>query len=77
MLQVFCLDGDGSVIMHMGALSIIGQTNPRNFKHIIFNNGAHDSVGGQPTAAYESRFSLIEIANGNGYRQVCYIWFIF
>ncbi|KAJ9579328.1 hypothetical protein L9F63_024564, partial [Diploptera punctata] len=68
--QVFCLDGDGSVIMHMGALSIVGQTSPRNFKHIIFNNGAHDSVGGQPTAAQNSKkFSLTEIAIGNGYLE--------
>ncbi len=51
--QVFCLDGDGSLIMHMGSLGIIGSKSPRNFKHIILTNAAHESVGGQPTVGYE------------------------
>jgi phosphonopyruvate decarboxylase len=69
--QVFCLDGDASVIMHMGALSIIGQMCPRNLKHVVLNNGAHDSVGGQQTAACNSSsFHLTEIAVSNGYTQV-------
>jgi hypothetical protein len=71
--QVFCLDGDASVIMHMGALSIIGQMSPRNLKHIVFNNGVHDSVGGQQTAAFNSsKFHLTDIAINNGYTQVLY-----
>ena len=71
MFQVFCLDGDASVIMHMGALSIIGQMRPRNLKHVVFNNGAHDSVGGQQTAAFNSStFHLTKIAVSNGYTQV-------
>lgn len=49
--NVLCLDGDGAMLMHMGGLSVIGQTGPSNFKHILLNNGVHDSVGGQPTAA--------------------------
>ena len=48
---VWCLDGDGSLIMHLGSLAVIGNTRPRNLKHIIFNNYSHDSVGGQATAA--------------------------
>ena len=44
-----CFDGDGAAIMHMGSLAIIGQSSLENFTHIIFNNGVHDSVGGQPT----------------------------
>jgi hypothetical protein len=76
--QIFCLDGDASVIMHMGALSIIGQISPRNLKHIVFNNGAHDSVGGQQTAAFNSsKFHLTEIAVNNGYTQVQYRNFLF
>ena len=62
--QVFCFDGDGALIMHMGALSVIGQIKPVNFKHIIFNNFAHDSVGGQPTAAGNIDIPLIAKANG-------------
>ena len=46
---VYCFDGDGATLMHTGSLGIIGDLKPSNYKHIIFNNGAHDSVGGQPT----------------------------
>jgi len=62
--QVYCFDGDGSVIMHMGSLAIIGQQSPKNFKHIVFNNGAHDSVGGQPTTGFEIDLQLIAKACG-------------
>ena len=58
--QIFCLDGDGAVIMHMGSLGIIGSKSPKNFKHIVINNGAHDSVGGQPTVGYE--IDIVSIA---------------
>uniref|UniRef100_A0A7S4JHC3 phosphoenolpyruvate mutase n=1 Tax=Paramoeba aestuarina TaxID=180227 RepID=A0A7S4JHC3_9EUKA len=46
---VYCLDGDGSLIMHMGSLVTAGQSGLSNFKHVVLNNGVHDSVGGQPT----------------------------
>ena len=49
--QVFCLDGDGSLIMHMGSLAINAASKASNFHHLVFNNNVHDSVGGQPTAA--------------------------
>ena len=64
---VYCFDGDGAVIMHMGHLAIIGQVKPENFRHIVFNNLVHDSVGGQPTAA--SSISLAKIAEANGYKK--------
>ncbi|OWF51607.1 uncharacterized protein LOC110448928 [Mizuhopecten yessoensis] len=68
--QVFCLDGDGAALMHMGTMGTIGQSEQTNFKHIIFNNGAHDSVGGQPTvAAHHSSFCFSTIAKGCGYRE--------
>jgi len=66
--KVYCLDGDGSVIMHMGALGIIGSQCPTNFIHIILNNGAHDSVGGQPTVGHD--IDLIAIAEACGYNNV-------
>ena len=47
--RVWCFDGDGAVIMHMGGLAIIASKEPMNLVHVVFNNGAHDSVGGQPT----------------------------
>ena len=46
--NVYCFDGDGAILMHTGSLGMIGDLGVENFKHIIFNNGAHDSVGGQP-----------------------------
>ena len=48
---VWCLDGDGSLIMHLGSLTVIGHHQPHNLKHVVFNNYSHDSVGGQETAA--------------------------
>ncbi len=66
--KVFCLDGDGSVIMHMGSLGVIGSNAPDNFKHIILNNGAHDSVGGQPTIGFD--ISIPAIAKECGYKKV-------
>lgn len=66
--NVYCLDGDGSLIMHMGSLAIVGEKSPANFKHVILNNGAHDSVGGQPTAA--PGMDIPAIASACGYKTV-------
>ncbi|XP_076114542.1 phosphonopyruvate decarboxylase-like isoform X2 [Mytilus galloprovincialis] len=68
--QVFCLDGDGAAIMHLGSMASIGQNGPANLKHVIINNGAHDSVGGQPSdAKNHDTFSFVKIAEGCGYKQ--------
>lgn len=61
---VICLDGDGSVIMHMGALGVIAIAGPANLLHIVINNGAHDSVGGQPTVGYDIDIPGVAIACG-------------
>lgn len=66
--NVFCLDGDGAFIMHMGAISNIGDLAPQNYKHIIFNNGAHESVGGQPTLGFQ--LDIPSIAKACGYKEV-------
>jgi len=66
--QVFCFDGDGALLMHMGGLAIIACSNSRNFKHIVFNNSAHDSVGGQPTVG--DRVDITSIARSCGYKWV-------
>jgi phosphonopyruvate decarboxylase len=66
--QVYCLDGDGALIMHMGVLTTIGQQDVPNFKHIVLNNGSHDSVGGQPTAGFE--IDIPAIAYASGYKYV-------
>ena len=49
--QVVCLDGDGSLLMHFGSLRNIAYYAKPNFKHILLNNDAHESVGGQATSA--------------------------
>ncbi|WP_124553094.1 phosphonopyruvate decarboxylase [Methylophilus methylotrophus] len=64
--QVICIDGDGAMLMHMGSLTISAQQS--NLLHIVLNNGAHDSVGGQPTIA--AQLPLAEIASAAGYAQV-------
>jgi phosphonopyruvate decarboxylase len=66
--NVYCFDGDGAFIMHMGSLATIGYYQPRNFKHVVINNFSHDSVGGQPTAAEAINIPLI--AEACGYKIV-------
>jgi phosphonopyruvate decarboxylase len=61
---VFCIDGDGAMLMHMGALATIAQSGITNLKHILINNGAHDSVGGQPTCGFKVDFGKIALACG-------------
>ncbi len=62
--RIICLDGDGSLIMHMGSMGIIGKQKPKNLVHIILNNGCHESVGGQPTVAPFLDFGSISQACG-------------
>ncbi len=65
--KVICLDGDGSSIMHMGAMAVIGQKGPGNLFHIVLNNGVHDSVGGQPTVGLG--IDMPTMAKACGYRH--------
>lgn len=62
--RVVCLDGDGAVLMHMGSLAINGAMDAGNFCHIVLNNGAHDSVGGQPTVGFNVDFPALARASG-------------
>ncbi|MDT3356704.1 MAG: phosphonopyruvate decarboxylase [Bacteroidota bacterium] len=64
---VCCFDGDGAVLMHMGGMAIIGQSDVPNYLHVVFNNGAHDSVGGQPTVGLD--VDLCAVACAVGYRS--------
>ncbi|MFT7515775.1 MAG: phosphonopyruvate decarboxylase [Candidatus Omnitrophota bacterium] len=63
--RVVIIDGDGALIMHMGGLGIIGERQPKNLYHIVVNNGAHESVGGQPTVGF--KLDLPAIATACGY----------
>jgi phosphonopyruvate decarboxylase len=63
--HVFCIDGDGASLMHLGNLTSIGQSGAKNLIHVLLNNAAHDSVGGQPTCA--SNIDITSIASTCGY----------
>ncbi len=57
--KVYCFDGDGAALMHLGGMATIGQIQPKNLTHIVFNNGSHESVGGQKTAGFFVDFCMI------------------
>ena len=63
--RIWCVDGDGALLMHMGSMGLVGNVNPDNFVHIVINNGAHETVGGMPTVA--SNMDLVSIAKACGY----------
>lgn len=63
--RVWCFDGDGAAIMHMGSMAIVANKAPKNYVHVVFNNGAHDSVGGQPTVGL--KIDLPRVARAVGY----------
>ncbi len=65
--KVWCIDGDGACLMHMGAMAVIGSVKPSNMVHIVINNGAHETVGGLPTVA--SNIDLVAIAKACGYEK--------
>lgn len=64
--KVWCFDGDGAAIMHMGSMAIVANKASKNYVHVVFNNGAHDSVGGQPTVGL--KIDLPAIAKAVGYK---------
>lgn len=63
--RVYCFDGDGASIMHMGNMAITASMKCKNYVHVVFNNGAHDSVGGQPTVGL--KIDLCAVAKAVGY----------
>jgi len=66
--KIWCIDGDGAAIMHIGAMAVIGNISPDNLIHILINNKAHESVGGIPTAA--NTLDFLQIAQNCGYKYV-------
>lgn len=67
-MRVWCIDGDGAALMHLGAMTTISAVRPKNLIHIVLNNMSHESVGGTPTAGKTLEFS--KIANAIGYKNV-------
>ncbi len=63
--KVWCIDGDGSALMHLGALCAVASASPPNLVHIVLNNSAHETVGGMPTAA--PTVNLAAVAKACGY----------
>lgn len=63
--RVWCIDGDGAALMHMGAMAVLASNKPENMIHIVINNGAHETVGGMPTVC--SGFSIAPVAKAMGY----------
>lgn len=63
--KIWCIDGDGALLMHMGAMALIGSNKPKNLVHVVINNGAHETVGGMPTVA--SGIDVTAIARACGY----------
>ncbi len=68
--KVVCLDGDAAAIMHMGSMAIAGSRNLSNYIHVVLNNGAHESVGGQPSVGHTVDFT--GIAENCGFYTVGY-----
>lgn len=65
--RIWCFDGDGASIMHLGSMAIVASLAPKNYIHVVFNNGAHDSVGGQPTVGLQ--IDLPGVARSVGYKE--------
>lgn len=63
--KIWCIDGDGAVLMHMGAMAVLGSEHPENLVHVVINNGAHETVGGMPTVA--AGVDLPAVARACGY----------
>lgn len=66
--KIFCFDGDGALLMHMGSIALIGSKKPENYYHILFNNSAHESVGGLPTVM--SNIDINNLISSCGYEKV-------
>ena len=66
--KLWIIDGDGAALMHMGSMAVMGATAPGNVVHVVINNGAHETVGGQPTVA--SKIDVSGIARACGYTNV-------
>ena len=63
--RVWCIDGDGAILMHMGSMAVLGANAPGNMVHVVINNSAHETVGGMPTVA--GKINLVAIAKACGY----------
>ncbi|AGK51028.1 phosphonopyruvate decarboxylase [Burkholderia thailandensis MSMB121] len=63
-LTVVALDGDGAALMRMGAFATLGAYGPSNLVHLLLDNGAHESTGGQATVSQYVSFANVAAACG-------------
>jgi len=63
--KIWCIDGDGAMLMHMGSMALLGANKPKNMVHVIINNSAHETVGGMPTVA--GQIDIVGVAKACGY----------
>ena len=70
-IKVYVFDGDGNILMNLGSLATIGNLKPKNLIHIVFDNHAHESTGGQPTVS--TSLDIPKILHGCNYNNVSYI----
>lgn len=68
--DTICLDGDGSLIMHLGSFVTTGKLKLKNLKHLLINNFQHESVGGQPSNV--EHISFLDYAKTSGYKKILY-----
>ncbi|GJM30391.1 MAG: thiamine pyrophosphate enzyme [Cyclobacteriaceae bacterium] len=68
--HVVVIDGDGSLLMRMGAMPTIGFYQPENLLHVLLDNNSHDSTGGQATVS--NRLDFVKMAAAAGYKRVIY-----
>lgn len=66
-MKIWCIDGDGAVLMHMGSMAVMGANHPENLVHVVINNGAHETVGGMPTVAADMNIPAVAEACGYPY----------
>ncbi|HEY0962514.1 MAG TPA: phosphonopyruvate decarboxylase [Pseudomonadales bacterium] len=62
--RIFVVDGDGALLMRLGALATIGNERPSNLVHVLLDNGQHESTGGQATVSHNTDFPAIALACG-------------
>lgn len=68
--KIWCLDGDGAALMHMGSMAVIGANHPTNLVHILINNQAHETVGGMPTVSGTMDWQML--AKACGYQKTAF-----
>ena len=66
--RIWCLDGDGAALMHLGAMAVLAQRRPKNMIHVVVNNAAHETVGGMPVC--EGALDVTAVAKAVGYGLV-------